>query len=225
MDNIAIHISFSIYIFKLFGTSRFRLHNTIADRLIKRSYGTRLKVIIDDIEQTLVITTVNRTIPPVIGDIINKVKITIHTDRAIPADIRSKEITAEHAVMTADRCTERMIITIKRFSKHRVLNCDVHSRQFSVSPICPAIVHMTIERHILIQSPTGRDMVYDNIAHAITTQGIVPEQYILFPTPETHMTDNNIMCIKQERSPCHTDTVSGSCLSGNGYIRGTHINR
>ncbi len=78
------------------------------------------------------ITSIYRAIPPVENNIINEIEVTVHTYRTITADVGSEKVTAKHAIMTADRCTERMIVGIQCFRKNRILDGNVYRRKFSV---------------------------------------------------------------------------------------------
>ena len=49
------------------------------------------------------------------------------------------------------------------------------------------VIHMAVDRHILIQSPTGRTVVYNDIPYSISSQRIITESYILRTTAEAHM--------------------------------------
>ena len=118
-----------------------------------------------------------------------------------------------------------MIVTIQSFRKNRVLNSYVDSRKLQTMPCGIAIVYMAVNRHVFIQSPTGRAVIDNNITHTVTSQSIIPEEHILRPPTETHMADNNIMRIKQERSPCYTNSIPRSCLTCNSDIRSTDVYR
>ena len=91
--------------------------------------------------------------------------------------------------------------------------------------IRPPIIHMAVDRHILIQSPTGRTVVYNDIPYSISSQRIITESYILRTTAEAHMPDYDIMRINQKRMSGNTDTISRSGLSGNCDIRSTQADR
>ena len=68
-------------------------------------------------------------------------------------------------------------------------------------------------------------MVYHNIPHCIPSYRIITESYVLRTAAEAHVANHNIVCIDQERLSGDADTISGSCLSGNRYIRGTYAIR
>ena len=74
---------------------------------------------------------------------------------------------------------ESMIVTIQSFRKNRVLNSYVDSRKLQTMPCGIAIVYMAVNRHVFIQSPTGRAVIDNNITHTVTSQSIIPEEHIL----------------------------------------------
>ena len=127
--------------------------------------------------------------------------------------------------MPADGSAESMIVSVQRFGEYRVLNSDIYSRKFQSVSICTSIVYVSVDRHIFIQSPTCRTVVYHDIPDCISAYRIITKGNILCTTTETHMTDNNIVCINQKRLSCHTYAVSRSRLSGNGHIRCTYTDR
>ena len=120
---------------------------------------------------------------------------------------------------------ESMIVTIQSFRENRVLNSYVDSRKLQTMSCGITMVYMAIKRHILIQPPAAGAMIDNNITHTVTSQSIIPEEHILRPPTETHMADNNIMRIKQERSPCYTNSIPRSCLTCNSDIRSTDVYR
>ena len=171
------------------------------------------------------IASVYGTVPPVENNIIDEVKVAVHTYRTIPADVGSKKITAEHTVMPTDGCTESMIVGIQCFRENRILDGNVYRRKFQPVSICPSVVYMTVDRHVFIQSPTGGAMVNHDISNRIPSYCIITESYVLRTATEAHVANHDIVCIDQERLSGDADTISGSCLSGNRYIRGTYANR
>ena len=68
-------------------------------------------------------------------------------------------------------------------------------------------------------------MVYHNISNRIPSYCIITESYVLRTATEAHVANHDIVCIDQERLSGDADTISGSCLSGNRYIRGTYTDR
>ncbi|MPM27047.1 hypothetical protein SDC9_73552 [bioreactor metagenome] len=117
-----------------------------------------------------------------------------------------------------------MVVGIHRFGEYRVLNRNIHRGQFKTVTGFITIVHVAVDRHVFVQPPTCRTVVNHNVTHRIATDGIVTESYILRSTTETHVSDNHVMCIDQERSTCKTYTIARSRLSGNGYVRCTQMN-
>ena len=225
MNDVTVYISFSEGHRFAFIASSFRFQYTIRDRLIQRGDRTGLKIVIDYIIKTLVVSSVDRTVPPVEDNIVYEVKVSVHTHRTVTTDIGSEKITAEHTIMSSDSGAKRMIISIQCFREHRILNGNVHSRQLQSVPGFIPVVDVAIDRHIFIQSPACRTVVYYNIADCISSYCIITESNILCPPTETHMANHYIMSIDQERMPGHADTVSRCCLSGNRYIRGTYTDR
>ena len=127
--------------------------------------------------------------------------------------------------MPADGSAESMIVSVQRFGEYRLLNSDIYRRKFQSVSLCTSFVFVSVDRHIFIQSPTCRTVVYHDIPDCISAYRIITKGNILCTTTETHMTDNNIVCINQKRLSCHTYAVSRSRLSGNGHIRCTYTDR
>ena len=127
--------------------------------------------------------------------------------------------------MPTDGCTESMIVGIQCFRENRILDGNVYCRKFQPVSVCPSVVYMTVDRHVFIQSPTGGAMVNHDISNRIPSYCIITESYVLRTAAEAHVANHNIVCIDQERLSGDADTISGSRLSGNGYIRGTYANR
>ena len=84
---------------------------------------------------------------------------------------------------------------------------------------------MAIERNVLIQSPSTTAMVNHDISNRIPSYCIITESYVLRTAAEAHVANHDIVCIDQERLSGDANTISGSCLSGNRYIRGTYTDR
>ena len=76
---------------------------------------------------------------------------------------------------------------------------------------CPAgiaIVYMAVNRHVFIQSPTGRAVIDNNITHTVTSQSIIPEEHILRPPTETHYGRIIISCVSSRKEAPVTQTPS-----------------
>ena len=197
----------------------------MGNRLIFRSDRPRFKIIINNIQTAGFISPVNRTVPPIKSHIVYQIKILIHANGTVTADIGCEQVTAKHTVMPTYSRPESMIVTIQSFRENRVLNSYVDSRKLQTMSCGITMVYMAIKRHILIQPPAAGAMIDNNITHTVTSQSIIPEEHILRPPTETHMADNNIMRIKQERSPCYTNSIPRSCLTCNSDIRSTDVYR
>ena len=87
MDDISIYISLTKGHRLTFVTSGFRLQNTIRYWFIQWCDRSGLEIVIYNVIETLIITTVNGAIPPVENNIIDKVKVSIHTYRTVTTDI------------------------------------------------------------------------------------------------------------------------------------------
>ena len=83
---------------------------------------------------------------------IDEIEVAIHSDGRIARDVVCKEIPDKQCVMTADACTEGMVVEVETFSKDAVLDGDVHRRQF-VLLLVMAGIDMTVHRHHLVQTP------------------------------------------------------------------------
>ncbi len=197
----------------------------MSDRRIFGSKWSWFVIVIDDIIKSSIITTVHRTVSPVVNHIIYKVENTIPTDRWITSGIICPKVTHKRTVLTTQRTTESMIIRIQCLSRDGVLNSHIHSRKFFVFHTRSRIEHMTIERNVLIKSPHAGTVVDHNISNRITSERIIASFHFCFTATETHVTYNHIMRIHPKRFTSYTYSVSGSCLPGNSYVRSFNNNR
>ena len=119
-----------------------------------------------------------------------------------------------------------MIVGVERLRRNGVLNGHIHrgiliGRGLVLS--LRFIIHMTIERNVLVQSPLTRTVVDHNISYGITAKRILTMLHTRFTTAETHVTNDDIVCIDGKRFSCNADTIARGCLSGYSDIWSSNI--
>src|SRR4249920_2327509 len=68
-------------------------------------------------------------------------------------------------------------------------------------------------------------MIDHNITNGITTDCIISSAYPCFTAAETHITNDNIMCIDPNSFTCNTNAITWSCLTSDGNVRCTDYYR
>src|SRR6187551_1114411 len=68
-------------------------------------------------------------------------------------------------------------------------------------------------------------MIDHNITNRITTYCIISSAYPRFTATETHITNDDIMCVDPNSFAGNTNTIARSCLTCNGNIRCTDYYR
>ena len=114
-----------------------------------------------------------------------------------------------------------MIVSIQRFCRDSILYGNIYGRQFQIFWFIlsfAGVVHMAIERNVLIQSPSTRAMVNHDISNRVASERIVTMPYLCFAAAETHMAYHYIMRIYPKRLSGNTYPVTRSCLSCNSDI-------
>ena len=87
-----------------------------------------------------------------------------------------------------------------------------------------AIVYMAVNRHVFIQSPTGRAVIDNNITHTVTSQSIIPEEHILRPRRK-RIWRIIISCVSNGKRLLLHKPHPRSCLTCNSDIRSTDVYR
>ena len=187
---------------------------------------TRSVVVVDEVELSRVVTAIGCAMYPVIDYIIDEVEDAVPTDRRIASTVRSPQVSDECCILAAQCRTESMIVGVERLRRNGVLNGHIHSRILIGRGLVLSlrfIIHMTIERNVLVQSPLTRAVVDHDVSYGITTEGILAMFHPRFTTTETHMTNDDVVCIDGKRLASNADAIARGCLSGYGDIWSTNI--
>ena len=176
--------------------------------------GTRFIIIIDDIHihTFAAITTIT-------GPIIDNVIAHIHTFVGLCTLTRSETwrtaVVMSHQIVmiTGSRSAPIAAITMRSFA----MSCIIKTLRRN-TPLHRDIAR-TIHRQTFIDTPTDRTMVDNDVfkIHAAQAIAFVISHKSISQT-ETHITDNHIVSTDSERIIGHTDTITGSRLSGQSDI-------
>src|SRR4051794_29984260 len=132
---------------------------------------------------------------PVEDSIVYKVENTIPANRGISTGIICPQVPYKHTVLTTQGATKSVVPGVETLREDRVLNGNIYGAEFLLGFTCAVIIHMPVHRHIFIQSPACRHMVNDDVPDRITANGIIPAAHIGFAATETHVPDDDVMCI------------------------------
>ena len=116
-----------------------------------------------------------------------------------------------------------MVPGVECLCRNGVLDGDVHRGRLALGLAVVHIEHVAIEGDVLIAAPFAGTVVDHDVAHRVSAEGILTVEHAGLTTAEAHVAHNHVVGIYLERLACNADAVAGSCLSGNGDIRSTHI--
>ena len=207
-------------------TARFGLQDAVADGAFGWSSRPWSIIVVDEVELSRVVAAIGCAMYPVIDYIVDEVEDAVPTNRRITSAVRSPQVTDECCILAAQCRTESMIVGVERLRRNGVLNGHVHRRILigrSLVLSLRFVIHVAIERNVLVQSPLARAVVDHDVAHGIAAERILAMLYTRFSTTETHVTNDDIVCIDGKRFSCNADTIARGCLSGYSDIWSSNI--
>ena len=151
------------------------------------------KIVVDDVIETAVVTAIHGAMPPVEDDIIGQGEIIHHSHAWISSGVTGPEIMAKGGVVAANSAAEGMMVSIQRFTKDRVLNGDVHGREFQLFAAARRLVHVAVHGHVFVQAPTCGDVIDQDIPNGIPPNGVVAIPYPSVASPKPHVADDDIV--------------------------------
>jgi hypothetical protein len=151
----------------------FGLQEAPGDGPVDGGCGAGLQVVVDDIEKAPVVAAIDGAMHPVVEHIVHEGEIAVHPDTGIAAGVVRPEIAMEGAVQTADGAAEGVVVSVQAFAEDRVLDRDIDRGQLELRSARWRLVHVTVHRHVFVESPRCGNMVDHDVADGISANRII----------------------------------------------------
>ena len=222
LHDVTLGIDAAIDLVGVLRATRLGLHDAVRyGRTLRRS-RTGLVVVVDHVEHTRVVATIDRAQVPVEEDVVHEVEDTVPTHRRVAAYVRRPEVAHERGVLATERRAKRVVVGVERLGRDGVLDRYIDRRQLLRTSLVEAlarIVHVAVERDVLVQTPGARAVVDHDVAHGVATKRVLAVPRHRLATAETHVADDYVVRIDLERLTGDADTITRSRLTGNCNIR------
>src|SRR5262249_45557648 len=110
--------------------------------------------------------------PPIEQDVVAEVERAAHADARVAACVTREQVVMEGAVLAPPGATEGVVVEVQGLTRDRPLDGEVFYRQFLVRT-AGLLLHVPVERQVLVEAPTGGDVVDDDVPDRVAAQRVV----------------------------------------------------
>src|SRR5262249_30371758 len=141
----------------------------------------------------------------------------------VAAGVAGEQVVVKRGVRPAPGATEGVVIEVQRLAGDRPLDGDVLNWKLLVRPAAGLLLHVSIERQVLVQSPTRGYVVYDDVPDWVAPEGIVA--FLEVAATESHVADDDVVRVDFGRLPADAYAIPRRGLTRDGDERAINCKR